>query len=159
MRKYIDAEAIQHSMKLQQMGAKVHQINSKMCYIEFDLGKIKLEYVYNINGKGKYFLERIKPYPLPLKVFETEMDIVEIIKLDLSQFKNAIQSKNIENFVQINQMLNMSIKKFEDLFLYYNVPTFDMREMKKKIEEIDNLIELIKDDSVRIFFDKEPDNL
>ncbi|MCT4634520.1 MAG: hypothetical protein N4A76_17545 [Firmicutes bacterium] len=159
MRKYIDAEAIQHSMKLQQLGAKVHQINSKMCYIEFDLGKIKLEYVYNINNKGKYFLERIKPYPLPLKVFESEIDIVETIKLDLSQFKNAIQSKNIENFVEINQMLNMSIKKFEDLFLYYNVPTLDMKEMREMIEKVDKLIELMKDDSVRICFDKEPDNL
>lgn len=159
MRKYIDAEAIQHSMKLQQLGAKVHQINSKMCYIEFDLGKIKLEYVYNINNKGKYFLERIKPYPLPLKVFESEIDIVETIKLDLSQFKNAIQSKNIENFVEINQMLNMSIKKFEDLFLYYNVPTLDMKEMREMIEKVDKLIEVMKDDSVRICFDKEPDNL
>jgi ribosomal protein S6 len=159
MRKYIDAEAIQHSMKLQQLGAKVHQINSKMCYVQFDLGKIKLEYAYNINNKGKYFLERIKPYPLPLKVFESEIDIVETIKLDLSQFKNAIQSKNIENFVEINQMLHNSIKKFEDLFLYYNVPTLDMKEMREMIEKVDGLIELMKDDSVRICFDKEPDNL
>ncbi|MCT4634518.1 MAG: hypothetical protein N4A76_17535 [Firmicutes bacterium] len=159
MRKYVNSEAVQHNMKLMQMGADVHQINSKMCYVSFELEDVKVAYVYNINSKGKYFLERIKPYPLPIKAFDKEDDIIKIIRIDIEQFNNAKKSKNIDDFIEINSTLNKTIKKFEDLFLYYNVPGFDVRQMKEAIEVIDNSIEEIKSKSERIYFKKEPDNL
>ena len=80
MRKYVNAEVMQHTMKLQQMGAKVNVVNSKLCYVRFDLSGFIVSYSYNVNSKGKYFLERIKPYPLPLKVFDKEEDVIEICK-------------------------------------------------------------------------------
>ena len=61
MRRFIDAEITQHTMKLQQIGAKVQVINSKLCYVNFDIGGFKIQYVYNVNKKGNYLLERIKP--------------------------------------------------------------------------------------------------
>ena len=96
MRSFVKAEAMQHAMKLLQLGAKVQQIDSKMCYVEFSIEGYKLEYVYNINNKNEYFLERIKPYPLPLKIFKSEKDVIDIIKIDMEQYRNAIQSKNID---------------------------------------------------------------
>ncbi|BEP28909.1 hypothetical protein [Helicovermis profundi] len=160
MRKYINAEAMQHAMKLAQMGATVQQINSKMCYVTFDLKEdIKLEYVYNINSKEKYFLERIKPYPLPIKVFDSEEDLIDIIQIDLEQFKSAINSHNLSDFIKINKRLNKTIKKFEDLFLYYNVPTIEMDIIMEEISKIEEEIDKTKEISKRIYFKKDPENL
>ncbi len=159
MRKYINVEAMQHSMKLIQMGAKVNQVNSKMCYVIFEVGDIELEYVYNINGKGQYFLERIKPYPLPLKAYEKEEDLIDIIEIDVEQFKNAVKSHNIDEFILINTKLNETIKKFEDLFLYYNVAEIEAKKIVSKINEIQDMIKETKEESSRVYFRKEPDNI
>lgn len=159
MRKYINAEVMQHTMKLQQMGAKVTVVNSKHCYVSFDIGGFTVSYSYNVNAKGKYFLERIKPYPLPLKVFDKEEDVIEIIKIDLEQFKSAIRSHNINDFIDISRHLNIHLKKFEDLFLYYNIPSEEIRILIDHLKKIDEDIERIKEKSERLYFVKEPDNL
>lgn len=159
MRKYINAEVMQHTMKLQQMGAKVTVVNSKHCYVSFDIGGFTVSYSYNVNAKGKYFLERIKPYPLPLKVFDKEEDVIEIIKIDLEQFKSAIRSHNINDFIDISRHLNIHLKKFEDLFLYYNIPSEEIKILIDHLQKIDDDIERIKEKSERLYFVKEPDNL
>jgi hypothetical protein len=159
MRKYINAEVMQHSMKLQQMGAKVNVVNSKLCYVKFDVGGFTVSYAYNVNAKDKYFLERIKPYPLPLRVCENEEDIIDIIRIDLEQFKNAIRSHNINDFIDISRHLSMQLKKFEDLFLYYNIPADEIKTLIGHLENIDEDIERIKSKSERLCFVKEPENL
>ena len=58
------------------------------------IADFKLSYVYNINKSNRYFLERLKPYPLPLKEYESEEDVIETIRLDLEHFQNAAHSKN-----------------------------------------------------------------
>lgn len=156
---YINVEASQHEMRLIQMGATVEQVNSKMCYVRFVIENIPVEYVYNINKKDKYFLERIKPYPLPIKTYENEADIVEVIDVDIKQFKNAVKSRNIDSFVGINKELNYTIKKFEDLFLYYNVPSLETEKIMNKIKEINDIIISTKETSERLFFEKEPEHL
>ncbi len=159
MKRYIGAEASEHEMKLVQMGAKVEQINSKMCYVRFNLDKLNVEYAYNINKKGRYFLERIRPYPLPIREYENESDIVKVIDIDIRQFKNAINSKNFDTFTSINKELHMTIKAFEDLFLYYNVPSMKAEEIMEKIKGIQDEIYETQRQSERVFFDKDPDYL
>jgi len=134
MRKYVNAEAMQHAMKLLQLGAKVQQFNGKMCFVEFEINGHKLEYAYNINGKNKYFLERIKPY-------------------------DAMKSKNIDEFIEITTEINIIQKKFEDLFLYYNISKEKTDKMKEHIFKIDEIINEIQKESKRVNFLKEPDNL
>ena len=56
MKSYVLAEAMEHEMKLVQLGGKVTFINSKMCYVSFDVEGIIIEYSYNINSNGKVFL-------------------------------------------------------------------------------------------------------
>nr|HPJ24259.1 hypothetical protein [Bacillota bacterium] len=81
MNKYVDSETNQHVMKLVQMGANVTVVSSQMVYVSFDITEdVKVSYVYNINKKNKYFLERIRPYPLPVRVFDSAEDICNIIK-------------------------------------------------------------------------------
>ncbi|QVK18754.1 hypothetical protein KHQ81_03310 [Mycoplasmatota bacterium] len=159
MKKYIDSQANQHEMKLIQMGAKVLQINSKMCFIKFCIDEFEVSYVYSINKKNHYFLERIKPYPLPIKDFEKEEDVINIIEIDIKQFKNASKSRNIKEFIQINTALNKTIKEFEDLFLYYNVPNFETEIIENKINDIHKEIIKTKQQSERVFFEKDPDNI
>lgn len=159
MKRLIDAEVSLQTMKLRQMGGKVNVINSKMCYVKFDICGFRVEYAYNINKHGNYFLERIAPYPLPLKEFDREEAVVDIIAIDLEQFKNAIKSHNIEDFININRKLSQTIKRFEDLFLYYNVPAEENRIIFDKLKEIDTEIEKTKASAKRIFFKKDPEFL
>lgn len=159
MRKYIDAEVTFQTMKLQQLGGKVHVISSKMCYVKFDLSGFQISYAYNVNKDGNYFLERIAPYPLPLKEFNHEDEVIEIIEIDLEQFKAAIKSHNIEAFININRKLTQVIKRFEDLFLYYNVPADGTSKIFDEIARIDSEIDALKLNSTRLYFRKDPDNL
>ncbi|MDF2531032.1 MAG: hypothetical protein K0R80_362 [Clostridia bacterium] len=156
---YLNFEASQHEMKLIQMGAKVEQINSKMCYIKFVIEGIPVEYVYNLNKKNKYFLERIKPYPLAIRSYENVEDLVKVIDVDIKQFRNLVKSKNVKSFVNITKELIEIIKRFEDLILYYNVPADEVEVIMNKVNEIHEEITKTKETSDRVFHDKDPENL
>lgn len=159
MRKLMNAEIMQHDIKLRQMGADVYVINSKMCFVIFMIGKYEIAYVYNINNKGRYFLERVKPYPLALREFEKEDDVIDIIEIDLEQFKNASNSHNIDAFIEINKDFNLSLRRFEDLFLYYNVPRESVEQIRDHLEKIDGIIDQTRMKAERLYFKKNPDNL
>lgn len=160
MKKYIiSTEAAQHAMKLTQMGANVKQVSGKLCYVSFDLGYMTLEYVYNINAKGKYFLERIKPYPLPIKAYDNEDDVIDIIEIDVEQFRNAANSSHVSEFITISNKLHETIKKFEDLFLYYNVPAEQINLLLKEVDEMNDTIMETKANSKRVYTKKEPETL
>ncbi len=159
MRGYIISEESEHEMKLVQMGAKVEQINSKMSFISFDINGLKVEYVYNINTKDQFYLERIKPYPLDLITLDSEEDIVKVIAVDLEQFKHAMTSSNIKNFIKVGGELNEALKKFEDLFLYYNISKEECDLILEKVEEVIKEVYHAKEISNRVYFEKDPVNL
>lgn len=159
MRKIIKAKEIHQTMKLRQMGADVEVINSKLCYVKFKINNIDLAYVYNINKKNEYFLERIKPYPLPLKAFKSEEDIVETIAIDVEQFKNVSSSKNVDDFIDFLKQMKLAVNKFEDLILYYNVCKDDVEAFKNILNTLNNKIDDSKAQSERLYFKKNPDFL
>jgi hypothetical protein len=160
MQKYINSETNQHIMKLIMLGANVQIVTGKTVYVKFKLkGDIEVAYLYNINKNNKYFLERIKPYPLSIKEFETTDDVVKTIQLDYEQFQNAVNSHNIKNFVDINKSLHKTIKQFEDLFLYYNLPANVVDDMREDILNIQKKITQSSTECSRVYFDKEPENL
>ncbi|KGG81344.1 hypothetical protein [Caloranaerobacter azorensis] len=159
MRKYMKAEINRHDMILTQMGAKIKIINSYMCYVTFDLDGTEVSYVYNVNKKNKYFLERIEPYPEHAGTFKCEEDVIETIKIDIEQFKNAKKSRVFDLFVDINKEMNKTIRNFEDLYLYYNVPREYANSIKSKIQEIQDIIKTAKENCERVYFKKDPDTL
>ncbi len=160
MNKYVHSETSQHVMKLIQLGADVQVVRSNMVYVSFTLENgVEVAYAYNINKKNHYFLERIQPYPLAVKEFDSPDDVVNIILLDHRQFQNASNSKKMRNFIDINKSLHRTAKAFEDLFLYYNICRADVMEMEKHIEDMNKLINRIKTESQRVFFEKEPENI
>jgi len=160
MDKYVNSETSQHIMKLIQLGANVQVVSGKMVYVKFVLAQdVEVAYVYHINKKNKYYLERIKPYPLPLKEFNSSSEVIETIKIDYDQYSNAVKSHNINKFVEVNKNLHHTIKSFEDLFLYYNIPHELIKKIDTSITEIQTLIDNSSTECNRVFFDKEPETL
>lgn len=159
MSMFVRAEANRQEMKLRQLGAKVEQINSVLCYVSFDVGGTKVSYVYNLNRKNQYFLERVSPYPLHAGVYETEADVVKTIAVDIEQFQMAHRSNVFDLFVKINQDLHLAAHRFEDLFLYYNVPHEYLDAILAKSAEVQMLIDQAKLKSERIYTGKEPEVL
>ncbi len=159
MKKMIKATEIHQTMKLRQMGADVEVINSKLCYVNFKINNIEVAYVYNINKKDEYFLERIKPYPLPLKAFANEESVVETIAIDIDQFKNLAASNNLTDLIEFLKQMKLAINKFEDLILYYNVSKEDINEFQSILTSLNKKIDHSKDQSERLYFKKNPDFL
>lgn len=160
MKGLINTMALAETMKLREMGAKIQSVNSRMCYVKFEEEGIQIEYAYSINTSGKYYLERIKPYPLPLREFVKEERLIEIIEIDLDQFRNAINMhKNIEPFIHVSKDFHRIFQRFEDLYLYYEVPDEALKAVHEKLTEIDTLIKETVGTSKRIYHRKEPDTL
>lgn len=159
MQKYVIAEAMEHEMKLRQMGGQVTLVSGKMCYVKFNIDGLLVEYVYNINHKGQFFLERIKPYPLPVKSFDNESKVIEIIDIDLEQFRNAAKSHNMPMFIELGKLFNDTAKRFEDLYLYYNVPSQVVEDLHNELVKANEMINTCKLNAERLYFKKEPDNL
>lgn len=156
---YNNVENDRHDMVLRQMGGEVLSIYGVLCYVKFNIEGLQIEYVYNINSKKKYFLQRIKPYPLSAGVFESPDDVIDIISIDIDQFKNAIHSKKLDRVIDINSELGETIRNIDDLFLYYKVPEESLDLISDRIRDIKNIISSTKAKSERIFFDKEPDTI
>jgi hypothetical protein len=85
-------------------------------------------------------LQRIKPYPLGAGMFTTINDLIEYIKYDIDRLSNASNSKMFGMFVSENKKLNRIVYYLESLFLHYNVPRDDMRELDEMIEELEKKI-------------------
>jgi hypothetical protein len=151
MRSIIKAEVSQHTLKLQQLGAKVEVINSTLCYVNFDVCGFVIQYVYNINRKGNYFLERTKPYPLALEEFGNEKDVVKVIKSDVNKFKNALKCHHIDSFITIAREIESTYRVFEETFLNYNIPGEKVDKIHKKIQALTMEIEIIKENAEMLF--------
>ena len=152
MRKIIDtAEVSELTIKLQQLGAKVNVINSTLCYVDFNLGELQLQYAYNVNHKGNYFLERIKPYPLAIEELGTEKDVIKLINKDMEKFKNVMQSTHSQDYIAMAKQISKAFTSFEDTFLNYNIPEEKIQKIYKKILALEFEIDVIRDISKQIF--------
>ncbi|KXZ40352.1 hypothetical protein SAMN05661008_00094 [Alkalithermobacter thermoalcaliphilus JW-YL-7 = DSM 7308] len=156
---YLKTEMSQHEMLLNQMGAHVEAIRGIMVYVKFDVKQTSIEYVYHINNTDNYFLQRISPYPMILGTFSTKDELIQVIKFDVDQFRNAAKSSMFEKFIEIHKGFNESLKHFEDLYLYYNVPHEIFDDLKDEISKIENLVKEFKEKSKRVYFKKDPDSI
>lgn len=143
-------------MELKQLGASIDRINSETCYIEIKLDKTIVSYIYNVNLKHEYFLKRVLPYPLTIDKFDSQADVFEVIKRDIKQFKNAQNSRNISEFIEINTQQNLNIRLLEDLFLYYNVNKEDLDSLFNIVNRTKKLILNISSKSKNIYKESKP---
>lgn len=144
--------------ELEKMGAKVIDVHGIMYMVKFIIRDIKISYIYHVNRDNTFFLERIKPYVIPVGDFDTEEDILEIIRIDIEQFDNAMHSSNFNEFIEIDRHISRLVRTFEDLFLYYNVSKEDLSDIHDKTESILSKIHEIKNKSERVYFKKEPES-
>ncbi len=123
---------------LRQIGAsEIKKVRGILYFIKFNLeNNIEVSYTYNINAKNKYFLQRIKPYPIPQGTFINEHKIVEFIEKDLIKFHNAMNSRNFNLFLNATNKINLAASNLENLFLNYNVNSEDFIRLDKELNDI-----------------------
>lgn len=137
---------------LRQMGAyDIVKVRGLLYFMKFKLNdKFEISYSYNINAKKQYFLQRIKPYPIPQGVFSDEYEVVSFITKDLKKFNNAMNSSNFNLFLDVTKKVNSVTSKMEDLFLNYNVDKDEFLRLNKELDDIVNEINFSKDKSKRL---------
>lgn len=159
---FVSTRQIRHELclkQLREMGAEVIEVQGVMFFVKFKLDDLKLVYLYRIDNNNNYFLERIKPYLTTGGTFHTEEEVVDMIKIDVEQFKNAMKSRNFDLFLEITKSLCDSVRNFEDLFLYYNVSREEVKTIKKEIDKIREAIRLAAEHDKRVYTAKEPDTI
>jgi len=137
-------------MLLKQMGAKVTTIQGMVCYVKFNIEDTEIAYVFNINTKNQYFLQRVSPYPLGAGIFMTEEHVFIHIQKDIEQFKNACKSKTFQKYVEVNYNTHRAIHNLEDVFMHYNVPIESLHEIEKHLDEISQIVEKVKTECPKI---------
>ncbi|TQQ85299.1 hypothetical protein EXD82_02570 [Peptacetobacter hominis] len=139
-------EADSIELLLRQMGAtEIKKVRGILYFIEFEIDEdLEVSYCYNVNKKGKYFLQRINPYPISEGVFETEIEVVSFITKDLKKFKNAKNSRNFKTFLEVTNKVNKMTDTIEYLFLNYNVEGKDLDKLNHEIDDINLTVEQIE---------------
>jgi hypothetical protein len=145
--------------ELQQMGAQFIDIQGIMFLIKFNINGYKISYAYHLNEDNTYILERIKPYFLTIGFYEYEEDIVDVVRTDIDQFKNAMKSSNFDQFIEIDNHLSKLVRLFEDLYLYYNINKEDLATLDESVDCILSNIKDIMSKSSRVYTKKDPDVL
>ncbi|MCG8541074.1 MAG: hypothetical protein MJA82_14195 [Clostridia bacterium] len=144
--------------ELRQLGANVVSIQGVMFYVKFKINDTKVSYMYHIKTDNTYYLERIKPYFMAIGDYKSEEDVIDIIKIDLEQFKNAMNSKNFNEFIAVDKSISKLVRYFEDLYLYYNVSKDDLGIIKDEVNVLLDKILEIKSRSKRVYHKKEPES-
>ena len=145
--------------ELKEAGGRVIDFEGIMFLVKFNIEEHKITYAYHINEDNTYFLERVKPYFLNVGTYQTEEEIVDIIKVDIEQFRNAIKSSNFNSFIEIDEHMSQLVRLFEDLYLYYNIDKEDLRALDEGVDGILETIKEIMRHSARVYTKKDPDVL
>ena len=145
--------------RLKQLGTHhIHHVMSHLYFIIFQFDSdIEVSYVYNINAKNQYFLQRILPYPLPKGLFSSQDEIVDFIEKDIMQFKNAANSSNFKRFLEINNTFTQVEQSMEYLFLNYNVPKENIDELHDRLHHLNIELQKAKSKSTPILIKEDTD--
>lgn len=125
-----------NKIKLRQLGAEVKSIQSKIYRVTFMVNDTKLEYYYNINESGKFFLERMAPYYKNFQVFTEENSAIKAIYEDVEHFRNASKSNNFYKFIDLSIELEKLHDAYADMFLHHNVPEQDMQRIGELLDKV-----------------------
>lgn len=159
---FMSSRMVRHELnkeELKKLGAKFIDIQGVMFYVKFRINNYKISYLYHLNSDNTYFLERIKPYTMAVGNYSTEEEIVDLIKVDIEQFSNAMKSKHFKNFLDIDMNISKLVRIFEDLYLYYNLDDDDIDKINGELDQLLEIFLQIKFKSERVYLKKEPDVL
>ncbi|MEG0292416.1 MAG: hypothetical protein RR495_06890 [Anaerovoracaceae bacterium] len=133
------------NIAFRQLGAsKIKTTPTKMNVIEFKINEdLTVSYLCNAKGEAKIYLQRIEPYPIRHIKFEDVDHIIEFVKQDLMNFKNASQSTNFGKFLEIANKIYRLDSDVENLFLFHNVNPEDLDYIDEKLGHILDKIEQV----------------
>lgn len=158
----VSSRLVRHELckdELKTIGGKVIDIQGIMFLVKFNIKGNRISYAYHLNEDGSFFLERIRPYTLAVGDFKCEEDIVDVIKVDIEQFTNAMNSKNFNQFIEIDEHITKLVRLFEDLYLYYNISPEDLEMLDDSVDHVLDNIKNIMTHSKRVYTKKDPDVL
>ena len=144
---------------LKKIGARVIDVQGIMFHVSFTINEQEIAFIYHLNPDNTFLLERVKPYFVQIGTYNKEENIVNAIKIDIEQFKNAMRSSNFNNFIKVDNHLSQLVRIFEDLYLYYNINNNQIGELDNNINDLLNKIKEMMKTSDRVFYKKEPDVL
>lgn len=150
----MSAEQENMDLLLTQMGAKVESVHGLICFAKFTISDVEISYVYSINANNKYYLQKIRPYPVGAGEFSRSSEVVDYIKKDIENYKVASKSSAFHEFVSINQELHQSMYKLEELFLQYNVPHDKLGEIGERVKMMNQLLSDIQYDIQELKLEK-----
>ena len=139
-------------LNLRQLGATdIKVFPSKMHIANFDLGDgLIVSYVFNINRKDKYFLQRMRPYAMVKGKYADQKEIIEFIKDDIARFKKSSKLNDVKMYINLNEKINGIYERMEHIFLHHNVDseligrlTNEVEKMAVEIEDIHKQSEII----------------
>ncbi len=137
---FLSAEQDKLDMMLTQMGAQVKTINGLLCFVRFKIKDVELFYVYNINAKNQYYLQKVLPYPVGAGVFNSPDDIVSYIQNDINKFINASEKDSFELFLHTNSVLHSTIHKMENTFFEFDLSTEQLNSILQKLIKINDVL-------------------
>ncbi|MCR1897677.1 hypothetical protein NSA47_01555 [Irregularibacter muris] len=147
---------------LRELGCTVDEIDNNIVYVKYYIHpesnpdtQFKLKYTYHRDNHGGFFIDRIRPYSLPLGRFETEEEIVKFILKDIELFSNAVNSNNFPEFVELGNRIETFKHSFESFFLHKNVETGDLRNISNEILSIIERIEALSKKRKDIIIEEE----
>lgn len=147
---YVSVEQDGLDMTLTQMGAQVKSIHGLLCFVRFDIDGTELFYVYNINAKNQYYLQKVLPYPVGAGIFSRPADVIAYIKRDIKLFKNAAKSRTFQCFIETNTKIHKVLHKTEDTFLNYNVPIEKLKHISEMLDAVERELADIQQHSPKI---------
>ncbi len=123
---------------LRQLGAtSIREIHSMMHIASFTLEDgVEVVYVFNITKGNQYYLQRMRPYPLPWGVFADTAQITRFIKEDIAKFRNAAHSSNFNRFITMAENVNMLVGQLEELFLNSNVDSNEFHDFDQQLDHL-----------------------
>ena len=140
-RNSVSGDIIDFSLK--QLGAKISKFNSQMHLVEFDINeKCLVSYIFTITREDKFYLQRLKPYPLWEEKYASVDEIVKFIEKDIAKFRNAANSNNFDKFIEIAQSSVFISQYLENLFLNYNIDREMLDNIEVGIKEIMEVIQM-----------------
>ncbi len=142
-----------NKIKLKHLGADVRRIDSKIYHAIFEVEGTKLEYYYNINESGKFFLERMVPYYKNFNVFSEENDAIKAIYEDVEYFKNAVKSHNYKKFLGMSIEIERLHDAYAEMFLHHNIPQNELDEIEKHFKAVRDKIDTLNKTTKEIKLD------
>ncbi len=137
------------NMGLRQLGASsIKTTRAHNNLVTFNLGPDEnVTYLYEVKENGNIYLQRVAPYLMMMGKMYSEQSLINMIREDITSFRNAYNSSNYDNFQSIAKNLIKTCSEFENIFLESNIPDEDMYEIYNQVSKLREMVKETKERS------------